>query len=210
MSHADIRAEVQYAHDRLTQYWTPIFAAKGYTYSPPTIILTSDPSLAHNISYIPSTQTINLNSYYFNTKVPTTQYRDAGASYIYQTLAHENGHHIAHLFGFFEPIAYAQAAATPEKSNAINACGEMQADFLAGISLKGANLLYAGEPDYVYYGSASDANDTNRIRAGVPLDPATYTHGTAKQMSASIYEGMQTGDYNRALNMLSGIGASVN
>lgn len=210
MSDQDVRAHIDYASGLLTQYWTSVFAAMGRHYIPPSVVVTTDASQAGDIYYLPGTRTVHLNSYYFHTQVPTASYRDAGTSYIYQTLAHEVGHHVFHQMGLWDAYyAAKQVAATPAKANAINACSEIQADFLAGVSLRGANLLQAGEPDYIYYGSTSDANDTNTARAGLSFNPADYTHGTAKQMSGAIFEGMRAGNYTQALNLLSGIGVAT-
>jgi predicted metalloprotease len=123
-------------------------------------------------------------------------------------LAHEYGHHVQDLLGT-EAKMRQQQQRDPDQANALSVKLELQADCYAGAWAKNATGT-ADATGQKIFTSITDADiqealdtaekigdDALQKRAGRPVDPGEFTHGTSAQRKEWFQRGYQNGDPTR-------------
>ncbi|MEU2614087.1 neutral zinc metallopeptidase [Micromonospora sp. NPDC007271] len=120
-------------------------------------------------------------------------------------LAHEYGHHVQSLLGT-EAQMRRQQQRDPANANALSVRLELQADCYAGVWAKGATGTGDAKGQKIFKSiteqdiqQAIDAaekigDDAISKRAGRPVNPNEFTHGTSQQRTQSFTRGWSTGD----------------
>jgi len=110
-------------------------------------------------------------------------------------LAHEIGHHVQHLLGLVgEPRS--GRGGRSERTGAQSVRLELQADCLAGVwahSTKERRLLEAGDVEEALGEAAAVGDDRIQRQSGGPVNPETWTHGSARQRAGWFRRGLETG-----------------
>lgn len=120
-------------------------------------------------------------------------------------LAHEYGHHVQDLLGT-EAQMRRQQQRDPQSANALSVKLELQADCYAGAWAKNATGT-ADEGGQKIFKSITDqdiqqaidtaekiGDDAIQKRAGRPVNPDEFTHGTSEQRKQWFTKGYSTGD----------------
>ncbi|MCO8275441.1 neutral zinc metallopeptidase [Actinoplanes sp. TRM 88003] len=119
-------------------------------------------------------------------------------------LAHEYGHHIQELTGQEGEISQAQNSDISE--NALSVKLELQADCFAGVWAKAATGTTDAKGQKIFkslteqdiqegvQAAGQIGDDTLQERAGNPVNPKEFTHGTAEQRQQSFRRGYDTGN----------------
>jgi uncharacterized protein len=119
---------------------------------------------------------------------------DLAAQYI---VAHEYGHHVQNVTGISDRMRQAQQT-DPDAANDLSVALELQADCFAGAWASSvAERGLFDRPDEVeeaLLAAEAVGDDRIRERSGQPVDPETFTHGTAEQRRSWFETGFATGD----------------
>jgi uncharacterized protein len=119
---------------------------------------------------------------------------DLAAQYI---VAHEYGHHVQNVTGISDRMRQAQQA-SPGAANDLSVALELQADCFAGAwasSVAERGLFdHPDEIEEALMAAEAVGDDRVRERAGQPVDPETFTHGTAEQRRSWFETGFESGD----------------
>ena len=120
-------------------------------------------------------------------------------------LAHEYGHHVQDLLGTEAQVSRARER-DPGQANALSVRLELQADCYAGVWAKNATGTTDAQGDKIFT-SLTDADiqeglqtaakigdDVLQQRGGGTINPAEFTHGTAKQRQQWFGNGYAKGD----------------
>jgi uncharacterized protein len=112
-------------------------------------------------------------------------------------VAHEYGHHVQNVTGISDRMRQAQQE-SPANANELSVALELQADCFAGAwahSVADRGLFdHPDEIEEALMAAEAVGDDRIRERAGQPVDPETFTHGTAEQRRAWFETGFETGD----------------
>ncbi len=116
-------------------------------------------------------------------------------------LAHEYGHHVQSVLGIESQVRSAQRA-NPSQANALSVQMELQADCLAGVwgnlaNAAGNVTISATEATQAQSAAAAVGDDRLQAQSGGPVNPETWTHGSAKQRQTWYTTGYRSGDINR-------------
>jgi predicted metalloprotease len=110
-------------------------------------------------------------------------------------IAHEVGHHVQHVLGI-DARTEAWAAARPDTANDLSVRMELQADCFAGIwarSTERRQLLEPGDMEEAMGAAAAVGDDVLERRAGMTVQPDTFTHGSAEQRMYWLHQGYRDG-----------------
>ena len=116
---------------------------------------------------------------------------DLAAQYI---VAHEYGHHVQNLLGVSSEVSRLQRQ-QPDRANAYSVALELQADCFAGAWARSADERGLLEPGEI--SEALNAAAAVQERAGMTVDPDSFTHGTSEQRVSWFRRGYDTGDPTR-------------
>ncbi|MDX1532199.1 MAG: neutral zinc metallopeptidase [Rhodothermales bacterium] len=113
-------------------------------------------------------------------------------------IAHEIGHHVQNLQGTLQEVSQYQRQLPPADANALSVRTELQADCYAGVWAHYAeaerDLLEAGDVEEGLRAAAAVGDDHLLERAGQPVRPDAFTHGTSAQRMEWFRRGLETGD----------------
>ena len=186
--------------------WKDIFAQRGKTYRPPTLVLFTDrvqsacglTSSATGPFYCPGDQKLYLDTSFF--RQMQTQLHAPGDFAQAYVIAHEVGHHVQNLLGTMDKVNSFQARASKKQQNALSVKLELQADFYAGVwahYAKQRGLLEVGDVDEALGAASAVGDDRLQEEAQGYAVPDSFTHGTSAQRQQWFARGLQTGDISQ-------------
>jgi predicted metalloprotease len=143
--------------------------------------------------YCPADETVYLNTDFFDRLGRRFGLESPfAAGYI---VGHEVGHHVQQLLGTLTQIN-ALRESDPAGVNARSVRLELQADCYAGVwlhSVARAGELTRADVRDILNAAAIVGDDFQRQRAGVPLEPETWTHGSSAQRTRWLSVGKDSG-----------------
>jgi predicted metalloprotease len=194
---AFLRASFTSAQD----LWRRQFAAAGATFRPGRLVLfhhavhTACGTQSAEVGpfYCPADETVYLNTTFFGALARAYNLRSGfAAGYV---TAHEVGHHVQNVLGLLQARARVDAV-DPGNANARSVLTELQADCYAGVwlhELHGAGSLTDADITDIIRAATVVGDDFQRNKAGKPLDPETWTHGSSRQRVRWLTTGMRSG-----------------
>lgn len=194
--------------------WTPIFAAEGQRYEPPTLVLFSGSvasacgmaTAAVGPFYCPRDAKVYLDLDFFQQL--GRQFGAPGDFAAAYVIAHEVGHHVQNLLGIADQVTQAQSRAREEEANALSVRMELQADCLAGVWGHHANQqkkwMEPGDVEEGLRAAAQIGDDLMQRRAGAAVAPESWTHGSSEMRVRWLRQGLSTGDSDQCDTFRSG------
>jgi len=187
--------------------WTDLFAANNQRYRLPTLVLFSASvpsacgfqSSAVGPFYCPADQKVYLDlSFFDQLERRFGAPGDFAQAYV---IAHEVGHHVQNLLGISEEVHRRQQRLSSSGANQLSVALELQADCLAGVWAHHAHrerqLLEPGDVEEGLRAAAAIGDDMMQRRAGVYVQPESWTHGSSEQRVRWLRQGLETGDPDR-------------
>ena len=184
--------------------WTELFAARGSSYAPPTMVLFSDAvqsacgysSAATGPFYCPNDQNLYLDVSFFDELSRMGGPGDFAQAYV---VGHEVGHHVQNLVGDLQRAHELQRGARSEAdANRVQVLVELQADCYAGVWAHHANrrqqVLEPGDIEEGLTAAAAIGDDRLARQAGRSVTPESFTHGTSAQRQQWLGTGLELGD----------------
>lgn len=182
--------------------WSALFAERGATYVPPTLVLFSDAvqsacgtsSAAVGPFYCPGDQQVYLDLGFF--RELDERFGAPGDFAQAYVIAHEVGHHVQHLLGVDARAASLRRGAREEEANAISVRVELQADCFAGVwGHHAANrLLEPGDAEEGLRAAAAIGDDRLQRLGRGQVTPETFTHGSSAQRVEWLRRGLDSGE----------------
>ncbi len=176
--------------------WDSIFQSMGQQYEQPKLVLFSGfvqsacgmAQSAMGPFYCPGDRKVYIDlSFYQDMKDKLGASGDSAQAYV---IAHEVGHHIQNLMGIAEKVTQARAQTSEEESNALSVRMELQADCLAGIWAKAANIFEEGDLEEALNAAAAIGDDRLQKRSQGYVVPESFTHGSSEQRVRWFKTGM--------------------
>lgn len=183
--------------------WGELFASRGATYRPPTLVLFTDivrsgcgtESSQTGPFYCPADQNLYLDLGFFRELARMGGPGDFAAAYV---IAHEVGHHVQNLSGTSEEVHRLQQRSRQAEANALSVRLELQADCYAGVWAARANrqgtFLEPGDVDEGLAAAAAIGDDRLQRNAGRAVQPESFTHGTSAQRQQWLRTGLESGE----------------
>jgi len=220
----EIDAIVRRTEEKLHAFWAREFSKRGGMYVPVEVIPTRGPS-DPRIGIDTGTRYVDGKVYIDRKEVreASATWAPADGSLIEAWLAHEMAHYVTHVTGVVES-AYRRAIPDPghlvlatatkrlpgKPRYPIKVFVEQQAQYLAGVSLRGAGLLRESDPENIYYLSVASGDDYDRLTTDWIKHPFSAgffrndsAHGLGKDFAKAIYDGMlPTGNIDKGLRLL--------
>lgn len=187
--------------------WTEEFRKLGRTYQKPTLTLFSGATqtacgqgqAAMGPFYCPTDQRVYIDLVFF--RELETRFGAGGEFAKAYVIAHEVGHHVQNLLGISGKVSTAQQGATKEQGNALSVRLELQADCLAGLWGRQADVLKhqlePGEAEQALRAAAAIGDDTLQKQAQGRVVPENFTHGTSEQRMQWFNKGFKSGDMSQ-------------
>ena len=181
--------------------WTDIFAARGQTYTPTTLVFYSRngesgcgaAQSAMGPFYCPADKKIYIDTEFFDEL--KTRFNAPGDFPIAYVIAHEVGHHVQDLLGTAAKVSAAQQRASRTEGNALQVAMELQADCFAGVwAANDKNLLEPGDVEEGLGAAQAIGDDTLQRAAGQRPVPESFTHGSSAQRQQWLTRGLKSGD----------------
>lgn len=181
--------------------WTDIFAKRGLTYQPTTLIFYANTDRsgcgiaqsAMGPFYCPSDKGIYLDTSFFDEL--GNRFGAPGDFAMAYVIAHEVGHHVQDLLGDLDKANAAQQRLSATEGNAVQVRVELQADCYAGVwAANDKNLLEPGDVEEGLRAASAVGDDTLQRQAQGRVSPESFTHGSAEQRMKWLRKGLQTGD----------------
>ena len=181
--------------------WTEVFAERGATYQPPTLVLFTDivqsgcgtAGSQTGPFYCPLDGKVYLDLGFFRELARLGGPGDFAAAYV---IGHEVGHHVQNLSGTAEEVRALQQQ-YPSDANELSVRLELQADCYAGMWASRANrtgtFLEPGDVDEGLAAAAAIGDDRLARGAGREASPETFTHGTSEQRAQWLETGLEQG-----------------
>ena len=182
--------------------WGQIFAERGATYEPPTLVLFTDmvrsgcgtASSQTGPFYCPLDRRLYLDLGFFNELARMGGPGDFAAAYV---IGHEVGHHVQNLAGTADEVRGMQQRAGEEEANALSVALELQADCYAGVWAAHANqtqtFLEPGDVEEGLQAAAAIGDDRLQRNAGRAVQPESFTHGSSAQRQQWLNAGLESG-----------------
>ncbi|OOR86298.1 neutral zinc metallopeptidase [Moraxella caviae] len=201
--------------------WTPIFAAAGQNYAPPTLVMFSgavqsacgSATSASGPFYCPADQKVYLDTQFFadmktqmgitgeKNQTELSAHNQAGDFAQAYVIAHEVGHHVQTLLGISSQVRQAQASASTAIANQLSVRQELQADCFAGLWARHTHertqFLQKGDIEEALDAAEKIGDDYLQRKARGHAVPDSFTHGTSAQRQRWFYRGFETGDVNQ-------------
>ncbi|HET6363329.1 MAG TPA: neutral zinc metallopeptidase [Gemmatimonadota bacterium] len=183
--------------------WGRIFAERGATYQPPTLVLFTDvvrsgcgtASSQTGPFYCPLDQKLYLDLGFFNELARLGGPGDFAAAYV---IGHEVGHHVQNLAGTADEVRSMQQQVGGAEANALSVALELQADCYAGVWANHANrtgsFLESGDVDEGLGAAAAIGDDRLQRNAGRAVQPESFTHGSSAQRQQWLRTGLESGN----------------
>jgi predicted metalloprotease len=181
--------------------WQEIFAARGDTYEPPTLVLFTEatPSAcglgqaAMGPFYCPADRNVYLDLSFFDDLARMGGAGDFAGAYV---VAHEVGHHVQTLTGTAQRVSSARQRASEREGNALSVRQELQADCYAGVWGHFAarrQLLEPGDAEEGLRAAAAIGDDRLQRQSQGRVVPESFTHGSSEQRVDWLRRGMEAG-----------------
>jgi len=182
--------------DDVNDSWAQKFQAAGRQYQPAQLSLyqgggtysacgATDGSVGP--FYCPADQTVYLGLDFFQVMEQNLgAIGDFAKAYV---VAHEVGHHVQNLLGL--------APTEGDSASQASIDTELQADCLAGVwgnDAQKRGLLEDGDLMEGLNAAASVGDDVLEQSAGQPVNPDTFTHGSAQERASWLLRGFNTGN----------------
>lgn len=176
--------------------WESIFQNMGQQYEQPKLVLFSGfvqsacgmAQSAMGPFYCPGDRKVYIDlSFYQDMKDKLGAPGDSAQAYV---IAHEVGHHVQNLLGRAQEVAQARAQFSEEESNALSVRMELEADCLAGIWAKSANVFEEGDLEEALNAAAQIGDDRLQKRSQGYVVPESFTHGSSEQRVRWFKTGM--------------------
>jgi uncharacterized protein len=189
--------------NEVNETWSGYFASRGQQYTRPTLVYfeqsvstgCGEASSSVGPFYCPNGQRVYLDLGF----LAELQQRFGAEGRYAQAyiVAHEVGHHLQNLNGTEARLRDAQQA-NPSSENALSVQLELQADCYAGVWSTLANkaghvTVSQADVDQALNAAAAVGDDRIEQKAGVDVNPETWTHGSADQRRSSFLTGYQGG-----------------
>jgi len=134
-----------------------------------------------------------------------TKFRAPGDFAVAYVLAHEVGHHVQKLLGYWDMVANQRGRVSKARENQLSVRLELQADYLAGVWAHHAErtrkILEPGDVDEALGAASAVGDDRLQKQAQGYVVPDSFTHGTSAQRTRWFRLGMETGDLGRAKDL---------
>ena len=185
------------------EVWGEIFAARGATYEPPTLVLFTDmvrsgcgtASSQTGPFYCPLDRKVYLDLGFFHELARMGGAGDFAAAYV---IGHEVGHHVQNLAGTADEVRSMQQRAGSAESNALSVRLELQADCYAGVWAARAHetetFLEPGDVEEGLAAAAAIGDDRLQRSAGRAAQPESFTHGSSAQRQRWLRAGLESGE----------------
>jgi predicted metalloprotease len=181
--------------------WTEVFAERGATYEPPTLVLFTDivrsgcgtAGSQTGPFYCPLDGKVYIDLGFFRELARLGGPGDFAAAYV---IGHEVGHHVQNLSGTADEVRALQES-DPRGANELSVRLELQADCYAGMWASSANrmgnFLEPGDVEEGLAAAAAIGDDRLARSAGRAASPETFTHGTSEQRARWLATGLEQG-----------------
>jgi predicted metalloprotease len=192
-------------YDETDEVWSRELARRGVAYHRPTLTFFSGstqtgcgPATSQvGPFYCPVDQRIYLDLDFLDQL--QQQYGAQGRYAQAYILAHEFGHHLQTLLGIEQRVRQQQEGASRARQNALSVRLELQADCLAGVwgklaDTQGNVTVSQSQVAEAQNAAAAVGDDRIEAKAGVQVNPETWTHGSAAQRRSWYSTGFDTGD----------------
>jgi hypothetical protein len=179
--------------------WTEVFAERGATYEPPTLVLFTDivqsgcgtAGSQTGPFYCPLDGKVYLDLGFFRELARLGGPGDFAAAYV---IGHEVGHHVQNLSGTADEVRALQEQ-YPTDVNELSVRLELQADCYAGLWASRANrtgtFLEPGDAEEGLAAAAAIGDDRLARSGGGAVSPETFTHGTSDQRAQWLATGLE-------------------
>lgn len=187
--------------------WTEEFQKLGRTYQKPTLTLFSGATqtacgqgqAAMGPFYCPNDQRVYIDLDFFHEL--ETRFGSGGEFAEAYVIAHEVGHHVQNLLGIAGKVHDAQEHSSKAQGNALSVRLELQADCLAGVWGRQADVLKhqlePGEAEQALRAASAIGDDTLQKQTQGYVVPESFTHGTSEQRMQWFNKGFQGGDMSQ-------------
>ncbi len=187
--------------------WTEEFRKLGRTYQKPTLTLFSGATqtacgqgqAAMGPFYCPTDRRVYIDLAFFHEL--ETRFGGGGEFAEAYVIAHEVGHHVQNLLGISGKVSAARERSSKAQGNALSVRLELQADCLAGLWGRQADVLKhqlePGEAEEALRAASAIGDDTLQKQAQGHVVPESFTHGTSEQRVQWFNKGFQSGDLNQ-------------
>jgi uncharacterized protein len=149
--------------------------------------------------YCPADEKVYIDPTFFDELEQTLGGSKADFSKAY-VIAHEVGHHVQNLLGYFERVDRERRRGKAE-GNRASVRLELQADYLAGVwahhGQKKFHFIEPGDIESALTTAQAIGDDRIQKRSRGWVSPESFTHGKAEQRVRAFREGLQTGDLSR-------------
>ncbi|WP_150269387.1 neutral zinc metallopeptidase [Paenibacillus tepidiphilus] len=184
------------------EVWGELFAARGITYTDPTLVLYSGSvnsacgtaTSAVGPFYCPGDAKLYIDlSFYDELQQRFQAPGDFAMAYV---VAHEVGHHVQTLLGTTAKLDELRRSVSEAEYNGYSVRFELQADYLAGVwahHVQGENLLEEGDLEEALAAASAVGDDTIQKQAQGYAVPDSFTHGTSEQRKRWFYKGFNSG-----------------
>jgi predicted metalloprotease len=184
--------------------WQALFAASGQRYQEPSLVLFSDSvqsacgfaNAATGPFYCPGDRKVYLDLGFF--RELHERFRAPGDFAQAYVIAHEVGHHVQNLLGISAEVRGQQRSSSTKASNALSVALELQADCLAGVWARQAdlarNILESGDIDEGLNAANAIGDDRLQRQTRGAVVPDSFTHGSSAQRVRWFRRGLDTGD----------------
>ncbi|HUF90482.1 MAG TPA: neutral zinc metallopeptidase [Gemmatimonadota bacterium] len=185
------------------EVWGEIFAARGATYEPPTLVLFTDvvrsgcgtASSQTGPFYCPLDRKVYLDLGFFHELARMGGSGDFAAAYV---IGHEVGHHVQNLAGTAGEVRRMQERAGSAEANALSVRLELQADCYAGVwaarTDESGTFLEPGDVEEGLAAAAAIGDDRLQRSAGRADQPESFTHGSSAQRQRWLRAGLESGE----------------
>ncbi len=187
--------------------WRSILPRYGIRYKEPKMVLYRQGTKsgcgfadsAMGPFYCPADQTIYIDQSFFDELAHKhSAPGDFAQAYV---LAHEVGHHIQNMQGILDKVHNSKRGGifgSSVRDNALQVRVELQADCYAGVwahhAQKKFGILEHGDLQEAIRAAASIGDDVMQRKAGRPVNPDGFTHGSSQQRMEWLKRGLKTGD----------------
>ena len=197
--------------------WGAVFQRHGQRYPEPKLRLFSDGvdsacgfnSSAVGPFYCPGDQKVYLDLSFFDQLRQMGAPGDFAQAYV---IGHEIGHHVQNITGVLTAVQRMKRSSSQVEANQLQVLVELQADCYAGLWAYHAeqqrDLLERGDVDEGLRAAASIGDDSLMKRAGRPIRPDAFTHGSSAQRVEWFQRGMQNGEL-QSCDTFSAAGVSI-
>jgi uncharacterized protein len=187
--------------------WTEEFRKLGRTYQKPTLTLFSGATqtacgqgqAAMGPFYCPIDQRVYIDLDFFHEL--ETRFGAGGEFAQAYVIAHEVGHHVQNLLGIHDKVSAVQEHSNKAQGNALAIRLELQADCLAGLWGRQADVikhqLEPGEAEQALRAASAIGDDTLQKQTQGYVVPESFTHGTSEERMQWFNKGFQSGDMSQ-------------